>query len=319
MIKRNPGVDMRSPKLSRRALAAGSALGMASLAGIRVPLVGAQDAVEVTWTSWGNTGEVKNLQNFTDDYNASQSAVKAKYGPIPTDGYDAKLLTQLNGGTAPDLFYVGDGQASTLIKNSVVMDLTELLSGATSKSKPEDFAGDLWGPSKTADGKLYGVPVDCNPLVIWYNKKLLQDAGITDVPADLYEKGAWTWDAFQSMLDKIKESGKTPLILDGWWLPRLTRGPVGAQDQPRIMLAGPLPPDCTGGGALPCLTNRRAWGLDGYRGPVYHPLIHWLDQSDRPVLLALQHHLPHPLSEFRRHRPVSRSLRYADVMVGYVS
>ena len=48
--------------------------------------------------------------------------------PIPTDGYDAKLLTQLNGGTAPDLFYVGDGDVSTLIKNQVVMDLTELLS-----------------------------------------------------------------------------------------------------------------------------------------------------------------------------------------------
>jgi multiple sugar transport system substrate-binding protein len=217
MIKRNPGFDVMSRRLNRRTLAGGAALSAAALATMRVPLVGAQDAVEVSWTSWGNTGEVENLQNFTDDYNASQSAVVAKYGPIPSDGYDAKLLTQLNGGTAPDLFYVGDGQASTLIKNQVVMDLTELLSSEASQSKPEDFAGDLWGPAQTADGKIYGVPVDCNPLVIWYNKTLLQDAGITTLPADLYEEGGWTWDAFQTMMDTLKEADKTPLIMDAWW------------------------------------------------------------------------------------------------------
>jgi multiple sugar transport system substrate-binding protein len=187
------------------------------LGAYRVPLVGAQDAVEVTWTSWGNTGEVENLQNFTDDYNASQSAVVAKYLPIPTDGYDTKLLTQLNGGTATDLFYAGDGQVSTLVKNAVVADLTDLLSSDASKSKPEQFAGDLWGPARTADERLYGVPVDCNPLVLWYNRTLLQEAGITEMPADTYEAGNWNWDTFQSILDTVTESGKRGLVLDDWW------------------------------------------------------------------------------------------------------
>jgi multiple sugar transport system substrate-binding protein len=206
--------------ISRRKLLGTSALAAAAAASSGVfhaPAILAQDAVEVTWTSWGNTGEVANLKNFTDDYNASQSLVKAKYIPIPTDGYDAKLLTQLNGGTAPDLFYVGDGQASTLIKNAVVADLTDLLAGDTSKSKPDQFAGDLWGPAKTADGRLFGVPVDCNPLVIWYNKKLLQDAGVTEMPADTYEAGNWTWDTFQAILDKVQESGKRGLVLADWW------------------------------------------------------------------------------------------------------
>jgi multiple sugar transport system substrate-binding protein len=217
MIKRNPGFDVMSRRLNRRTFAGASALGAASLATMRVPLVGAQDAVEVTWTSWGNTGEVENLQNFTDDYNASQSAVAAKYMPMPNDGYSEKLLTQLNGGTAPDLMYVQDGDISTLIKNNVLMDLTDLLTGETSQSKPEEFAGDLWGPAQTADGKYFGVPVDCNPLVLWYNKTLLQDAGITEMPADTYEAGGWTWDAFQAIIDAVKESGKTPYVMGDWW------------------------------------------------------------------------------------------------------
>ncbi|MBA2775599.1 MAG: sugar ABC transporter substrate-binding protein [Chloroflexia bacterium] len=158
-----------------------------------------------------------NLQTFTDDYNASQSEVVANYIPVPTDGYDTKLLTQLNGGTAPDLFYAGDGQVSTLVKNNVVADLTELLSSDASKSRPEQFAGDLWGPVRTTDERLFGVPVDCNPLVLWYNKTLLQEAGITEMPADTYEAGNWNWETFQSILDAVTESGKRGLVLDGWW------------------------------------------------------------------------------------------------------
>lgn len=216
MAQYTPGSRLLSSRSNRRRFVGASALAAASLGTFRVPMVGAQ-GVEVTWTSWGNTGEVANLREFTEAYNASQSEVVAKYNPIPTDGYDEKLYTQLTGGTAPDLFYVGDGEVSTLVKNAVVADLTDLLSSEASKSKPEQFAGDLWGPAKTADGKLFGVPVDCNPLVIWYNKTLLQDAGVTEMPADMYEAGTWNWDAFQTMLDAVSESGKRGLVLADWW------------------------------------------------------------------------------------------------------
>jgi multiple sugar transport system substrate-binding protein len=214
---------MLSGRMNRRRLIGTSALAAASattLGSFRSPAAYAQDAVEVTWCSWGNTGEVANFNNFTDEYNSSQTAVKSKFIHIPTDGYDAKLLTQLSGGTAPDIYYAGDGQVSTYVKNAVALDLTELLAGETSKSKPDQFAGDLWGPSKTADGRYFGVPVDCNPLVLWYNKKLLQDAGITELPADVYEAGGWNWPAFQGMLDKVTESGKRGLVLGDWWAHR---------------------------------------------------------------------------------------------------
>ena len=189
------------------------------MAGLRLTPAFA-DSVEVTWSSWGNTGEVANLKKFTEDYNASQSDIAVKYLPSPNDGYDAKLLTQLTGGTAPDLFYAADGQVSTIVKNTAAYDLTELLSSEKSQSKPEQFAGDLWGPAKTADGKYYGVPVDCNPLVLWYNKKILQDAGISEMPADTYEAGNWNWDTFQSILDAVTAKGKRGVVLADWWAPR---------------------------------------------------------------------------------------------------
>ncbi len=189
MTRRHPVSRMLSGRTNRRRFVGASALTAASLS-LPIRYAGAQGN-EVVWSSWGNTGEVENLKNFTDEFNGMQSDVVAKYIPVPTDGYDEKLLTQLNGGTAPDLFYVADGQVATLIQNNVLMDLTELLSSPESKSRPEDFAGDLWGPSRTADDRIFGVPVDCNPLVLWYNRKILQDAGITEMPADTYEAGNW--------------------------------------------------------------------------------------------------------------------------------
>ncbi|MFD0961588.1 hypothetical protein [Paenibacillus chungangensis] len=48
------------------------------------------------------------------------------------------------------------------------------------------------------------MPVDNNPVLFWYNETALQEAGITEMPADLYEQGNWNWDVFQDMLVKLK-------------------------------------------------------------------------------------------------------------------
>ena len=217
MTRRTSGFSLLSDRTNRRRFVGTSALAAASLSTLRIPGVYAQDTPTVTWSSWGNTGEVANLQNFTDAYNQSQSEVTAEYIPVPTDGYDERLLTQLNGGTAPDLFYVGDGQIAILVQNEVVADLTERLGSEASESRPEDFAGDLWGPAQTDDGRYFGVPVDCNPLVLWYNRSLLQETGVTDLPADLYEEGGWNWDTFQSMIDTVQEAGNRGFVLGDWW------------------------------------------------------------------------------------------------------
>lgn len=73
------------------------------------------------------------------------------------------------------------------------------------------------GTGQKKDGKVYGATVDCNPNIIWYNKKLLMDAGIAEMPADLYEKGQWNWNTFKGMIEKLRASGKHGLVLDSAW------------------------------------------------------------------------------------------------------
>lgn len=173
----------------------------------------------IKWSTWGNPGEIERFKAYTEDFNKRNPNIKAELIPVPNDGYEAKLLTQLSGGTAPDVFYSGDGTMSKLIANNTIVDLTEQLKGANSKSKPEDFYDGLWGAARTPEGKIFGVTVDCNPMVLWYNKKLLQEAGVTTMPADMQKDGKWTWTAFQDMCKQLVAKDKRGLIIENWWAP----------------------------------------------------------------------------------------------------
>lgn len=170
----------------------------------------------ITWSTWGNPGELVRFQEYTADFNKRNPNITASLTPLPTD-YEAKMLTQLVGGTAPDVFYTNESFVTRLIQNGTIIEMTERLNGPDSKSKPEEFFDGLWGAGRTADGKIYGPPVDCNPLGIWYNKKVLADAGITTMPADLAKNAEWTWDEFVRMCQTVVGGGKRGLILENWW------------------------------------------------------------------------------------------------------
>jgi multiple sugar transport system substrate-binding protein len=56
-------------------------------------------------------------------------------------------------------------------------------------------------------------------MVLWYNKKLLQESGITTMPADMQKEGKWTFAAFQDMCKQIVAKGKRGMIIENWWAP----------------------------------------------------------------------------------------------------
>jgi multiple sugar transport system substrate-binding protein len=208
-------IDRRS--FMRRALALGLSLSSieAFMAACTTSGSGGGNGTSIKWSNWANTGEIQRFQAFTANYNKTHNT-NVQYSFIPTanGNYFSKILTELNGGVAPDVFYAGDGDVGKLVANKTIVQLDPLLASSKSKEKASDFISGLWGAAKTPSGKSFGVPVDCNPLLLWYNKTVLQNAGVTTMPADIYEQGQWTRDAFQGILTKIKASGKDGFVLD---------------------------------------------------------------------------------------------------------
>jgi multiple sugar transport system substrate-binding protein len=171
--------------------------------------------IKLKWSTWGNPGELKKFFELTDQYNKDHPNVKWELVAVPNDGYEEKIITQLQGGTAPDVFYAGDQTVVKLIENGSIAELTPMMDNPDSLIKKGDFADGLWGGSKKGD-KIFGVTVDCNPLVTYYNKKVLADAGITDDPQKLYEAGEWNWKKFQELTEQLKAKGKYGLVIENW-------------------------------------------------------------------------------------------------------
>ena len=170
-----------------------------------------------TWASWANPGEAERFRTVSKDYEAKFDT-KITFQIIPADGYNSKLLTQLAGGSAPDAFYVNTDGMSKLIESKNIIDLTEFATKPDSPVKIEDFYPGLlpWCKPGSAAG-VYGLPVDCNPLVFWFNQDMLTAAGITQNPQQQFEAGTWTRDALDDFLIKMKATGKRGLVLVGEW------------------------------------------------------------------------------------------------------
>ncbi|GII62509.1 ABC transporter substrate-binding protein [Sphaerisporangium krabiense] len=181
------------------------------------PGAAGDDQVVLRWSTWGTADDIKLYDGFTRDFEKRHPNIKLKLESVSDYAdYHPKLFTQLTSKTAPDVFFVGDDNIGKFVSSGVLTPLEGLLAGPDSKSRPEDFFEGIYGGAKK-DGRIYGVPNDTNPEVLWFDKKALKEAGIGENPADLYAAGQWTMDKYLDMNARLKAAGKAGSIFWNWY------------------------------------------------------------------------------------------------------
>jgi multiple sugar transport system substrate-binding protein len=136
------------------------------------------------WTS--NEDQLKLFDSIAAVYRAKHPEVSSiTFESLPFDDYNTTLTTQIAGGNAPDLAWVGD-----LSKDLIAADA---LVGLTDKLKATDGwqYGDLENSAAkefTKDGTLYAYPFSTSPYALYVNTDLLAKAGQKIDPKNL------TWD-----------------------------------------------------------------------------------------------------------------------------
>ncbi|MEU8102848.1 extracellular solute-binding protein [Nonomuraea muscovyensis] len=118
---------------------------------------------------------------------------------IKRTAYDTTALTNqalLAGqeGNAPDVILLDNPAVSTLADAGMLATMDEFGLDASRFDKNLIAAGEL-------DGKTYGIPIGANTLALYYNKKILDDAGVD--PASIKD-----WDSLNAALKKVKAAGK---------------------------------------------------------------------------------------------------------------
>lgn len=177
----------------------------------------AHDENTVVWSTWGTADELKRYDEFNKAFMERHPDITVKMQPVAGYGeYHPKLLAQLASNTAPDVFYVGDDKIGQFVDSGRLMPLKDLMESDESQTKPDDFYPGLFGAAEK-DGEYYGAPNDSNPDVLWYDKKTLAAAGITDDPATLAENDEWTTEKFLEMNDKLKDAGIGGTMYWNYW------------------------------------------------------------------------------------------------------
>ncbi|MEU6249108.1 sugar ABC transporter substrate-binding protein [Glycomyces sp. NPDC047010] len=142
------------------------------------------------WTS--NEDQLALFDSIADAYIADHPEIKSiTFESLPFEEYNTTLTTQIAGGNAPDLAWMGDLSAD-LIDSGALVPLTETLEGTEGWDYP-DLVPSVTGEF-SRDGELYAYPFSNSPFALYVNTDLLTEAGQTLDPAGL------TW-------DKVSEIG----------------------------------------------------------------------------------------------------------------
>ena len=135
--------------------------------------------------SWDSGEALEPFNNAIASFEAEQPDVDVQLEAVP-QGYGDKLLTQFAAGTAPDVIQVGDGDISKFVSQGVL----EPLDGYIEGDDPLDMG--VFFPAVASigqvEGETYLLTKDYSPLVLFYNKKLFDEAGVA------YPDETWTWD-----------------------------------------------------------------------------------------------------------------------------
>ncbi|MFI1028500.1 extracellular solute-binding protein [Streptomyces sp. NPDC020951] len=139
------------------------------------------------------------LKESVDAYNKDHPDEKITLRLFANDDYKQKLRVAFGANQAPDIFFSwGGGALNDYVKAGKVDALTQ------TEANTDRFTPSVM-QSATFDGKVYGVPANgLAPVVLYYNKKVLADAGV-EPPK--------TYDDLLAAVKKLKAKDVVPLSL----------------------------------------------------------------------------------------------------------
>lgn len=114
------------------------------------------------------------------EFEARQPGVRVQTTLIPSSSFETTITTQVAAGDVPDLLPVFTNMLASLIDAGVLAPLDDCIARSSYR--------DRLLPSiayAQRDGKTYGIPLTMSPQSLLYNRALLEQAGVGEVPTTL--------------------------------------------------------------------------------------------------------------------------------------
>lgn len=134
-----------------------------------------------------------------------QNDTKVELTYVPNTDYisGSKLQTAFASGAGPDIFLISPGDFLRYYNGGVLVELTQYMD----KAAIDDFYPDVIA-TRAVNGKIYGLPMEVEPMCMYYSVDSWQKAGLTDkdIPT--------TWDAFIDVAQKLKKGNQFGVLFE---------------------------------------------------------------------------------------------------------
>lgn len=158
--------------------------------------------------AWGNPEQMALEEKFCQEFNAQNPDIYVHFFRVPGSSYTNKAIVMFASRTAPDVVRIDHYDFTSLVKKNYFYDLTPII--AEDKTFRFDDYFKLAMDEARYEGGFYGMNVMFGAELVYYNKKMIREAGLED-PYVLYKRGEWTWDKYREYaiaMTKTRKDGR---------------------------------------------------------------------------------------------------------------
>lgn len=153
-----------------------------------------QTKVTLRLTDWADLDEIPLDEQAIAEFKRRYPHIDVLYEPNPGRQYEEKILTALAADESPDVILLDSKLIPTFTNKKILLDLTPFIAQLGIDTAQ-------WYPNvlniARRGSALYAFPKGFTPLMVYYNKRLFDEANIP------YPSSTWTWDDYLKIAKRL--------------------------------------------------------------------------------------------------------------------
>jgi len=163
-----------------------------------------QERLVLRVANWGDAEEIQLEEEIAAAFMRRHPHIEIQIESIPAN-YKEKILTYIAAGEPPDVFLLDSVIIPALLNKGILLDLNPFVDSL--RVTLDAYFPNVLNIFAKGD-KLYALPKDFTPIVMYYNKTLFDQAGLA------YPENDWTWDDYLRLSQQLTKDVDGDNVID---------------------------------------------------------------------------------------------------------